>query len=79
MGSWLIRSCWSSPTHATWPSGRSSAAGTSSSSLTSTTWSTRSSQPPPKAGRSGRAAVRGRRASARRGDPASAPRPAAAA
>ena len=45
LGSWLSRSCWSSPTHATWPSGRSSTAGTSSSSLTSTTWSTRSAQP----------------------------------
>jgi len=33
-GSWLSRSCWSEPTHATWPSGRSSTAGTSSSSLT---------------------------------------------
>ena len=45
LGSWPSRSCWSSPTHATWPSGRSSTAGTSSSSLTSTTWSTRSAQP----------------------------------
>jgi hypothetical protein len=44
-GRWLSRSCWSSPAHATWPSGRSSTAGTSSSSLTSTTWSTRSAQP----------------------------------
>jgi hypothetical protein len=40
LGNWPSSSCWSSPTHATWPSGRSSAPGTSSSSLTSTTWST---------------------------------------
>ncbi|EFH80045.1 GTF3C1; general transcription factor IIIC, polypeptide 1, alpha 220kDa [Ktedonobacter racemifer DSM 44963] len=33
-GSMVRRSCRSSPTHATWPSGRSSTAGTSSSSLT---------------------------------------------
>jgi AcrR family transcriptional regulator len=44
-GSWLSSSCWSSPAHATWPSGRSSAAGTPSSSLASATWSTRSAQP----------------------------------
>ncbi len=36
-GRWRSRSCWWSPTQATWPSGRSSTAGTSSSSLPSTT------------------------------------------
>ena len=59
LGSWLSSSCWSSPTHTTWPSGRSSAAGTSSSSLTSTTWSIRSPSPPPepRSGRSRRQAA----------------------
>lgn len=37
LGSRLNRSSWSSPTHATWPSGRRSTAGASNSSLTSTT------------------------------------------
>lgn len=45
VGRCATRSRWSSPAHATCPSGRSSTAGASSSSLTSTTWSTRSAQP----------------------------------